>query len=217
MKKNELDKDQGLRLAVQHKNEAAERMTLLEDFTDRLMQRIGQQDEQPKRRHYWTYIGTAIAVAASIALLMVIHFDKDATGEQPSLIAQTDTTQTTIKKVEKLPVQKVKNTEAADSVKEMKEQLRMPRPPRHYMAKASPSPSQGGGIEIHISPSSNQTPPPWEGLGEAFDEERRQIEMEMMTQMSGSLQADFKGLTNEIRSRGERMSQQVVMALNEDE
>lgn len=207
MKKNELDKDQGLRLAVQHKNEAAERMTLSEDFTDRLMQRIGQQDEQPKRRHYWTYIGTAIAVAASIALLMVIHFDKDATGEQPSLIAQTDTTQTTIKKVEKLPVQKVKNTEAADSVKEMKEQLRMPRPPRHYMAKTetdaiTPEPELIDETEL---------------AERAFDEERRQIEMEMMTQMSGSLQADFKGLTDEIRSRGERMSQQVVMAMNEDE
>lgn len=207
MKKNELDKDQGLRLAVQHKNEAAERMTLSEDFTDRLMQRIGQQDEQPKRRHYWTYIGTAIAVAASIALLMVIHFDKDATGEQPSLIAQTDTTQTTIKKVEKLPVQKVKNTEAADSVKEMKEQLRMPRPPRHYMAKTetdaiTPEPELIDETEL---------------AERAFDEERRQIEMEMMTQMSGNLQADFKGLTDEIRSRGERMSQQVVMALNEDE
>ena len=207
MKKNELDKDQGLRLAVQHKNEAAERMTLSEDFTDRLMQRIGQQDEQPKRRHYWTYIGTAIAVAASIALLMVIHFDKDATGEQPSLIAQTDTTQTTIKKVEKLPVQKVKNTEAADSVKEMKEQLRMPRPPRHYMAKTetdaiTPEPELIDETEL---------------AERAFDEERRQIEMEMMTQMSGNLQADFKGLTDEIRSRGERMSQQVVMALNEYE
>ena len=43
-----------------------------------------------------------------------------------------------------------------------------------YGVEASPSPSQGGGIEIHISDassasSSNQTSPPWEGLGEAFD------------------------------------------------
>ena len=43
------------------------------------------------------------------------------------------------------------------------------------------------------------------------------MEMEMMIQTSGSLQADFKGLTDEIRSRGERMSQHMVMALNEDE
>mgnify|MGYP002624226885 FL=1 len=39
-----------------------------------------------------------------------------------------------------------------------------------YGVEASPSPSQGGGVEIHISEaSSNQTSPPWEGLGEAFD------------------------------------------------
>ena len=38
-----------------------------------------------------------------------------------------------------------------------------------YGVEASPSPSKGGGVEIHISTSSNQTPPPSEGLGEAFD------------------------------------------------
>ena len=42
-----------------------------------------------------------------------------------------------------------------------------------YNLKASPSPSQGGGVEIHSDPdasasSCNQTSPPWEGLGEAF-------------------------------------------------
>jgi glutamate synthase (NADPH/NADH) small chain len=39
-----------------------------------------------------------------------------------------------------------------------------------YNVEASPSPSQGGGVEIHISDASgNQTSPPSEGLGEAFD------------------------------------------------
>jgi glutamate synthase (NADPH/NADH) small chain len=38
-----------------------------------------------------------------------------------------------------------------------------------YGVEASPSPSKGGGVEIHISTSSNQTTPPLEGLGEAFD------------------------------------------------
>ena len=41
--------------------------------------------------------------------------------------------------------------------------------------------------------------------------------MEMTAQTSGSLQADFKALTEEIRSRGERMTQHMVMAMNEDE
>ena len=38
-----------------------------------------------------------------------------------------------------------------------------------YGCEASPSPSQGGGVDLHVSPSSNQISPPLEGLGEAFD------------------------------------------------
>ena len=39
MKKEDY-KDQGLRQALQRRNEAAEQMTLPEDFTDRLMERL---------------------------------------------------------------------------------------------------------------------------------------------------------------------------------
>jgi hypothetical protein len=213
MKKNELDKDQGLRLAVQHKNEAAERMTLSEDFTDRLMQRIEQQDEQPsdneqqpKHRRVWLYSAIG-AVAASIALLMVIHLAQNTTGEQPSLMAQTDTTQTVIKKVEEQPLQKETNTEAVDSVKMIKEKYRAPRIPRNYMAKAetvenTPEPDVIDEVEL---------------AERAFAEEKRRIEMELMAQMSGSMQADFMEMTNEIRSRGERMAQHVEMAMSNEE
>ena len=38
-----------------------------------------------------------------------------------------------------------------------------------YGVKASPSPSKGGDVQIHNPVSGNQTPPPLEGLGEAFD------------------------------------------------
>jgi len=38
--------------------------------------------------------------------------------------------------------------------------------------------------------------------------------MELMAQMSGSMQADFKAMTDEIRSRGERMAQYVEMAMS---
>lgn len=205
MKRNETDKDQGLRLAVMHRNEAAERMTLSEDFTDRLMARIGQQDERPKRRPYWAYIGTAVAVAASIALLIVTHFDKDNTGQQPSLIAQTDTTHTTNKKAEEKPLQKEKNTEVNDTVKVMKERYRTPRPPKHYLAKAETTESMP---EPEFMDSTE--------LAERAIAEEMRLKR-MMVQMQGNLQTDFKGLTDEIRSRGERMSQQVEMALNEEE
>ena len=215
MKKNELDKDQGLRLAVQHKNEAAGKMMLSEDFTDRLMQRIEQQNgqpagnerQQPKHRRVWLY-SVISAVAASIVLLIVMNLNQSTTGEQPTLIAQTDSTQTTTKKVEEeVPVQKEKETETTDTVKMIKKRYRTPRPPKHYMAKA----------ETVVSPSEPEIIDE-EALAErAFAEEKMRMEMEMMSKMQGSLQANFKGLTDEIRSRGERMSQHVVMAMSNEE
>ena len=204
MKKEDY-KDQGLRQALQRRNEATERMVLSEDFTDRLMQQIGKQDKQPMNRRYCAYIGTAIAIAASIALLIVIHSDKDSTGEQPSLIAQTDTTQTIIKNVEKQPLQKGKDTEMADSVKVKKERYRMPRPPKHYIAKAE---------------TTGSTPEPefmdaTELAEKAIAEEMRR--MGMAVQINGSLQTDFQKMTREIRQRGEHMTQQVEMAINNEE
>ena len=204
MKKEDY-KDQGLRQALQRRNEAAERMVLSEDFTDRLMQQIGKQDKQPMNRRYFAYIGTAIAIAASIALLIVIHSDKDSTGEQPSLIAQTDTAQTIIKNVEKQPLQKGKDTEMAESVKVKKERYRMPRPPKHYIAKAE---------------TTESTPEPefmdaTELAEKAIAEEMRR--MEMAVQINGSLQTDFQKMTREIRQRGEHMTRQVEMAINNEE
>ena len=216
MKKSEQYQDRGLRQAVERKTEATEQMTLPKDFTDRLMQRIGQQKKQPKRRPYWVYIAPAIAVAASIALLVVIHFNKNTTGEQPSLIVQADTTQTTIKKVEEPPLQKGKNTEVVDSVKIMKEKYRMPRPPKRYMAKAL----RDGSFVATKEPSLTAEPEVIDAteLAErAFAEEMRRMELEMMSEMNCNLQTEFQKMTKEIRQRGDRMSQRVMMAQNEDE
>ena len=214
MKKNELNKDKGLRLAVQHKTEAAEGMELSEDFTDRLMERIEQQSgqqadeipqQQPKRRRVWLYSAIG-AVAASIALLMVMNWDKN-TGGPGGLIARKDTTQTVIEKVKEQPLQKETNTEATDSVKVKKEKYRTPRAPKHFLAKAEP-------VE---SVSEPETMDEEELAKRALAEERRRMEMEMMAEMGGSLQADFKAMTDEIRSRGERMSQHVEMAMSSEE
>ncbi len=87
MKKNEPYKDQGLRLAVQHQNDVAERMTLPEDFTDRLMQRIEQKEEKPKHRRTWLYAAIG-AIAAGILLLLAFHFTRpDRDTEKGAMIA----------------------------------------------------------------------------------------------------------------------------------
>ena len=67
MKKDELHRDKGLRQALQHRNEAAEKLTPSADFADSLMSRIQASEVAPqsKRRRLWTYVSIG-AVAASI-------------------------------------------------------------------------------------------------------------------------------------------------------
>ena len=71
MKKDDTYKDKGLRVAVQHKNDTAGKMTLSEDFTDRLMQRIEQQDGKPvqHRMKFWPWIAAACVAAFLVVLL----------------------------------------------------------------------------------------------------------------------------------------------------
>ena len=84
----------------------------------------------------------------------------------------------------------------------------MPRPPKHYMAK----------VEVV---ESKPDPEPFDAelAAKAILEKEQQAVMQMMagSNVNRSLQADFESFTKEIRSRGERMTQQVEMALsNED-
>ena len=94
MKKNKTSKDQGLRLALQHRNEAAERMTPSADFTDRLMQRIEEPRPRKKGRikslPYWgRLVGAA---AASILLLLTLHYYNNRGGELKEMpLAKTQT------------------------------------------------------------------------------------------------------------------------------
>ena len=212
MKKDELKKDQGLRQALQHRNEAAEQLTPSADFTDNLMARIQASESapQPKRRRLWLYASIG-AVAASIVLLLSvgIHLTHQQ-DEEPVLLAQTDTikAEPKVKTVKELPQQKARTIEGADTMKVMKEKYRMPRPPKHYMAKAE---------VVESKPD----PEPFDAelAAKAILEKEQQAMMQMMAEKkaSGSLQDDFEAITKEIRSRGERMTQQVEMALsNED-
>ena len=94
MKKNKTSKDQGLRLALQHRNEAAERMKPSADFADRLMQRIEEPRPRKKGRikslPYWgRLVGAA---AASILLLLTLHYYNNRGGELKEMpLAETQT------------------------------------------------------------------------------------------------------------------------------
>ena len=151
-----------------------------------------------------------IAVAASLLLIIGIgatlwQNSNDNETAPETLVVKVDTIKTNLQQkvedVKKQPLEMKKIAETVDSAKIIKEQYRMPRPPKHYMAKAEmPEPEYIDKEEQEES---------------AEEEEMRRMEMEMMAQMQGSLQADFMEMTNEIRQRGERVSQRVEMALND--
>lgn len=183
-----------------------------DELTDRIMDSLPDlPTEQPKpARRIRLYIVSAIAAAASVLLLISLGIvSNNQNDEGNNLVAQTDTTivspQTGAKEIETCPQEKKGSKEVVDTVKRVKEILHMSKPSKHYMAKAETTESTP---EPELMDTS-------ELAERAFAEEMRL--MRRMVQMQGNLQADFKGLTDEIRSRGERMSQHVEMALNEDE
>lgn len=205
--------DKDLREALRRHEAKRLKPQVSEDFCDKVMQALTETDtvssEQPKRR-LWLY--PAIGIAAAIALLFSLsvalsHQD----GEEPSIVAQTDSTrvtpQTDTKKAEERLLEEKGNKEMTDTVKRVKEMLQMAKPPRHYMAR------QKTKAESHAEPEVIDAADLAE---QAIAEEERRFAMEMMSRMNGNLQADYQEMTREIRQRGERMNRQVEMAVNDD-
>ncbi|MCR4957396.1 MAG: hypothetical protein K6B13_02145 [Prevotella sp.] len=188
--------DKDLREALRRREARRQKPQPSADFCDSVMQRIGQQDLQPKHRRLWLY--PAIGAAAAIAVLLYIGVKP--IGQQrdtPDLVVQADT-------VKAVPQT---SKETVDSVKVVKEMLQMARPPKHYMAKRE---KQADAIaEPEVIDAA-------ELAEQAFAEEEQRMAMQMMQQMSGSLQDDYLKMTREIRERGNSMTQQVEIAINDD-
>ena len=147
------------------------------------------------------------AAAASLLLLIGVGamLLTNRQNSQQEIVAKSEVKQSrgSVQKQEPVPVIPVVPLETAGCIKKLKEKYRMPRPPKHYMAKTEASEPE----PIDETKLAEMT----------AAEEIRRMEMEMRRQMSGSLQADFKAMTDEIRSRGERMSQHVEIAMSEEE
>lgn len=123
MKKNKPHKDQGLRLAIQCRNETTEKMTLSEDFADNLMQRIHQQDKKPRHRRvrFWTWVAAA-CVTAFLAVLLGPPREETITKPQ-------------IAKVE--PRKKAVEAEATEpKEQDLSPTTAQPQPPRRTKRKA---------------------------------------------------------------------------------
>ena len=201
--------DKDLREALRRHEAKRLKPQVSEDFCDKVMQALTEtgnvSTEQPKRR-LWLY--PAIGIAAAIALLFSLSVAlSQQDGEEPSLVAQTDSTRVTPQTPN--THHPTPNTQhlMTDTVKRVKEMLQMAKPPRHYMAR------QKTKAESHAEPEVTDAADLAE---QAIAEEERRFAMEMMSRMNGSLQADYQEMTREIRQRGERMNRQVEMAVNDD-
>ena len=201
--------DKDLREALRRHEAKRLKPQVSEDFCDKVMQALTETDnvstEQPKRR-LWLY--PAIGIAAAIALLFSLsvalsHQD----GEEPSRVAQTDSTRVTPQTPNNQHPTPNTQHHMTDTLKKVKEMLQMAKPPRHYMAR------QETKAESHAEPEVIDAADLAE---QAIAEEERRFAMEMMSRMNGSLQADYQEMTREIRQRGERMNRQVEMAVNDD-
>ena len=199
--------DKDLREALRRHEAKRLKPQVSEDFCDKVMQALTETDnvstEQPKRR-LWLY--PAIGIAAAIALLFSLSVAlSQQDGDEPSLVAQTDSTRVTPQTPN--TQHPTPNTQhlMTDTVKRVKEMLQMAKPPRHYMAR------QKTKAESHAEPEVTDAADLAE---QVIAEEERRFAMEMMLRMNGK--PDYQEMTREIRQRGERMNRQVEMAVNDD-
>lgn len=84
---NELKNDTNLREAVSRREQQLPPMPA--DLNERLMQRLEETEAAPKARRLWLYTASALAVAASITLLIVFHLGKEQTPQEPLVAQQT--------------------------------------------------------------------------------------------------------------------------------
>ena len=189
--------DKDLREALRRREAHRQKPQPSADFCDSVMQRIGQHEQQPKHRRLWLYPAIGAAAAIAVLLLYIGIKPNDQQPDTPSLIVQTDTVKTVPQT----------STETADSVKVVKEILQMSRPPKHYMAKREKQTEPVAEPEVIDATDLAK---------QALAEEEQRIAMQMMQQMSASLQDDYLKMTREIRERGNSMNQKVEMAINDD-
>ena len=241
MEKNIKHQDELLRTVMHRVAEDTERMSLSDDFADRLIQRIKQEEAAKRTRMLHKRIWFSVGIAAVILLLLVMGFWLNGQfNKEPELIAQTDTTKPAPQVEEgqraksegqgareEEPVTKQKPVEKADSVNKVKEMERVPRPPKRYMArdveKEIVQPERNVRLDAIVF-----TEPPYlflqrnpmeEFLSERFQEREEAIEhddysIESINQQQ--LSKTFEDVERDIRIRGERMNQAMELAMSDD-
>ena len=199
--------DKNLREAVNRREQQLAPMPT--DLNERLMQRLEETEQTrpiAKQKHLWIY--TAIAVAASIVLLIVFNFGKLQTSQEP-LVAQTieQPTVSVPEPVEGEPVEGESVIEEPSNA--VSEPVEAPAPqPSHKPAKKH----QETVMQlVELIPASEADPaltaaaesaPEKETPSSAYDS----TEEDPLVAMAAQLE--------DIRSRGQRLQQEITALMN---
>ena len=193
---NELKSDNNLRQAVNRRAQQLPPMPA--DLNKRLMQRIAESEparSETKPRRLWLY--AAIAVAASIALLIVFNFGKQQTPQEPLVALRVDQPTTSVPEpVEGEPVIEEPSNAASESV-----EAPAPQPSQKPAKKRQETVMKL--VELIPTP---EVEPALTAEAEPTLEAAANAEEDPLVAMAAQLE--------DIRSRGQRLQQEITAIMN---
>jgi hypothetical protein len=193
---NELKSDNNLRQAVSRREQQLPPMPA--DLNERLMQRIAESEParfETKPHRLWIY--AAVAVAASIALLIIFNFGKEQTPQEPLVALRVGQPTTSVPEpVEGEPVIEEPSNAASESVEAPAPQPSQKPAKKHQetvmkLVELIPTPE----VEPALTAEAEPTP-----------EAAANTEEDPLVAMAAQLE--------DIRSRGQRLQQEITAIMN---
>ena len=193
---NELKNDKNLRQAVRRREQQLPPMPA--DLNKRLMQRIAESEparSETKPRRWWLY--AAVAVAASIALLIVFNFGKQQTPQESLVALRVGQPTTSVPEpVEGEPVIEEPSNAASESV-----EAPAPQPSQKPAKKRQETVMKL--VELIPTP---EVEPALTAEAEPTPESATNAEEDPLVAMAAQLE--------DIRSRGQRLQQEITAIMN---
>lgn len=193
---NELKNDNNLREAVNRREQQLPPMPA--DLNKRLMQRIAESEparSETKPRRWWLY--AAVAVAASIALLIVFNFGKQQTPQESLVALRVGQPTTSVPEpVEGEPVIEEPSNAASESV-----EAPAPQPSQKPAKKRQETVMKL--VELIPTP---EVEPALTAEAEPTPESATNAEEDPLVAMAAQLE--------DIRSRGQRLQQEITAIMN---
>lgn len=193
---NELKNDKNLQEAVSRREQQLPPMPA--DLNKRLMQRIAESEparSETKPRRWWLY--AAVAVAASIALLIVFNFGKQQTPQEPLVALRVGQPTTSVPEpVEGEPVIEEPSNAASESA-----EAPAPQPSQKPAKKRQETVMKL--VELIPTP---EVEPALTAEAEPTPESATNVEEDPLVAMAAQLE--------DIRSRGQRLQQEITAIMN---